>query len=419
MQQSPAGSAGQAPDPGHGLAPSYTGQETTDDCSACASGLWFTLAALTTTTGQTVIVEITDSSEVTGPLTVRDFASSTGVSTATLQSDSSWDGASAYQYIFTFTATGTSATISLNTSSGSSTTAASASAQAVVVQNFAGIDAHSAFATGAGSAPSASITTQETYELVLAILSVPSGTTVSAASSGFTTVGTVTDPLNTATYTEEGVFATAGSVTSDPTTAPSTPAHWGLYLLGLESDAAVTFNPSNGAVGSDVAISGTGFTPSADVTPYFGGLSYACHEGAVVVAADGSFGPCTITVPAKSGGTYSVAASTTDDGTVTALTTFTVDASWSFATSSGTLPQVLTLTGTGFAADEGSPTVVSVGGASQFTVGACSTNSYGDLTCSITVTHSPDTAQAFTVDAITTTSTFTATSSFTFTPGGG
>src|SRR5208283_455921 len=77
--------------------------------------------------------------------------------------------------------------------------------------------------------------------------------------------------------------------------------------------------------------------------------------------------------------------------TITTASTFTATSSWSFTPSIGTLPQLLTMTGTGFAASEGSPTVAAVSpGAVTFTLGACSTNAHGDLTCAITVTHAPN-----------------------------
>src|SRR5271157_4876928 len=86
---------------------------------------------------------------------------------------------------------------------------------------------------------------------------------------------------------------------------------------------ALTFSPSNGDVGGNVVLSGSGFTAGDVVTPHFGGTSFSCNEGTVSVAADGAF-TCTVTVPSVATGPYSIAATTLDDGLVTAAGTFTV-----------------------------------------------------------------------------------------------
>jgi hypothetical protein len=129
---------------------------------------------------------------------------------------------------------------------------------------------------------------------------------------GYTSVPTV--KVNTLSE-----YFYAGTVLLADTATPD------LYSVGDTSatTAGLTFNPSRGAVGSTVTLTGAGFTAGDTVTPIFGGTSEACNEGTVVVASGGSF-TCAITVPAVPAGPYSIAASTLSDGTVTAAQTFTV-----------------------------------------------------------------------------------------------
>ncbi|MGI0068235.1 MAG: hypothetical protein ACREB9_07500, partial [Thermoplasmata archaeon] len=88
---------------------------------------------------------------------------------------------------------------------------------------------------------------------------------------------------------------------------------------------------------------------------------------------------------------------------------FTVEASWSFTPTTGTLPQTLTATGTGFPASQASPTIAASNpGSVTFTLGACSTDPSGDLSCSINVTSAPTSPQTFTADSVVSSSSFTA-----------
>ena len=85
----------------------------------------------------------------------------------------------------------------------------------------------------------------------------------------------------------------------------------------------LTITPSSGFVGSPAVLLGVGFTSGDAVQAIFAGADQACDEGAVVVATDGSFA-CTLAIPAESDGAYIVSASTTDDGTISATSSFQV-----------------------------------------------------------------------------------------------
>ena len=200
---------------------------------------------------------------------------------------------------------------------------------------------------------------------------------------------------------------TAASVTFQVTTISFSFSYTGTTLpatltmtgAGFVADQPITFTA--------VLVSGTG------------SLAFVNTTGSCTSLASGSFS-CQITITAASGS--AVWSFTAYDGTNTVPTssTFAPTASWSFTPSSGTLPVTISGTGTGFAANQASVSVVAVlAGTSEmaYTVNACSTNAYGTLTCSIKITQSPAVAESFTVHGISTASTFTATPSLTLSTG--
>ncbi len=156
--------------------------------------------------------------------------------------------------------------------------------------------------------------------------------------------------------------------------------------LHADSGAATSFTPGSGAVGSDLEITGSGFTVGDAVTPYFNEFAGSCLSP-TEVASDGTFS-CAIQVPAVEAGNYSVGASTPDDGLVNATTNFTVVPTLTIEPTSGPGGSDTNLTGTGFTAGE------SVLASFNSTDVACNegavvVDEHGNFSCEITVPASP------------------------------
>lgn len=108
-------------------------------------------------------------------------------------------------------------------------------------------------------------------------------------------------------------------------------------------EPAISISPTEGAAGTSVTISGTGFNQDDDIT-----ISFAASEIPTAIETDsnGSFSG-TFKVPAKSKDTYKVKAS---DGTNKESVNFTVTAGASIDTTTGNIGSSLTISGTGFIA---------------------------------------------------------------------
>ena len=118
---------------------------------------------------------------------------------------------------------------------------------------------------------------------------------------------------------------------------------------GVEAEAEFTVEPeisissTEGAAGTSVTVSGTGFKKYEDITIYFAGSEiYTTIE----TDNNGSFSGV-FTVPAKAKGTYKVKAS---DGTNKESVDFIVTAGASLDTTTGNIGTTLTISGTGFIA---------------------------------------------------------------------
>jgi len=105
----------------------------------------------------------------------------------------------------------------------------------------------------------------------------------------------------------------------------------------------ISISSTEGAAGTSVTVSGTGFKKDEDITIYFAGSEiYTTIE----TDNNGSFSGV-FTVPAKSKGTYKVKAS---DGTNKESVDFTVTARASLDSTTGNVGSSLTISGTGFIA---------------------------------------------------------------------
>ncbi len=187
----------------------------------------------------------------------------------------------------------------------------------------------------------------------------PLGLVVSPASSSggshasATAIGsTASSTSQTFTVTVGGSNAAVGSSlhSNPPSIAPSSSASPGSSFLEPFAGAVLTINPTSGIVGSTTVLTGSSFTPSDQVQAAFNSVDLACIGGPVTVGLDGSF-TCTITIPTTTAGSYSITATTTDNGTITATSSFTVDPSVSLSSYSGTVGSSDTLTADGLAAD--------------------------------------------------------------------
>ena len=195
----------------------------------------------------------------------------------------------------------------------------------------------------------------------------------------------------------------------------STPDDGGpFFAVGtFQVDPALTFSPSHGIVGSDVVLTGSGFTSSEVVTPYFNGTSAPCNEGPVDVVSDGSF-TCTVTVPTSAAGAYVINASTPADGNVSAAGTFTVTPVLTFSPSIGDVGSSVTLNGTGFTpGDSVTPYFNST--STSCNEGTVQVAGNGSFTCTVTVP--PSAAGAYAIAAATLSDgTVVATGTFTVNP---
>jgi len=113
---------------------------------------------------------------------------------------------------------------------------------------------------------------------------------------------------------------------------------------------SISVNPTSGAVGNEVTISGTGFRVDKSITITFDGDTVTTSPPAVTTDDDGSFSNTTFTVPAAVNDTYEVEVS---DGYYTDSVNFAVAAGVTISpvtspTSPGYVGDTVTISGTGF-----------------------------------------------------------------------
>ena len=263
--------------------------------------------------------------------------------------------------------------------------------------------------------------------------------TVTVNGNGFTATATISVTFGGTPVAAGTCFSAPPAVAGDGTfsctfVVPAT-QHGGYSVKATETGAetpnnaiaSFTVNPflslslSGGIYGTSVTATGTGFAAvsltslkfAGSSTPFTGCTDGTFSSGSVTTDGSGGF-VCTFNVPAAPLGVDPVQA--TDASSNTAAAAFTVASTWSFTWSSTTLPATLTATGYGFAANEAHPSIAATTpSAVVFTLGACSTNGVGTLSCSIHVSKTPNTAETFTADGDTSTTTYTATPSWSFT----
>ena len=182
----------------------------------------------------------------------------------------------------------------------------------------------------------------------------PVGTTVTVTGTGFaanTTVIVTYDGTQVATSTiaADGTFSVtltpsgvAGSHTITATdginTATST------FTITTVTIAGIVISPSSSYVGDQVTVSGTGFTASSTVTIYFD----ASSVGSTATDVTGSFSNATFTVPESCRGSHTVKGS--DATGRSSSVTFTTLSKITVTPASGAIGDIVTISGTGFAA---------------------------------------------------------------------
>src|SRR5437868_6713471 len=107
-------------------------------------------------------------------------------------------------------------------------------------------------------------------------------------------------------------------------------------------DPALRLSSGAGKVGSNIAVSGSGFEPNQDIALAFDGSSVATS---CTTKGDGSFRYCVLTIPAAVAGTHAVTAS---DNANSASAGYTVNPAISLTPSTGAAGNGATVSGSGF-----------------------------------------------------------------------
>ncbi len=184
------------------------------------------------------------------------------------------------------------------------------------------------------------------------------GDTITVGGSGFAASVSVTIKFDgvskgTATTNSYGVFtgftftvpaSVEGSHTIRAEEALNPTTYYDTVSLEIDPDIAI--NPTSGAVGVTVTLTGDGFDASSTITISFDGVSQTTTTSDTY----GTLTSKTFTVPAASRGSHTVRAQDTGGNYATA--TFTVSASITIDPTSGPSGITLTVTGSGFGASQ-------------------------------------------------------------------
>ncbi len=146
----------------------------------------------------------------------------------------------------------------------------------------------------------------------------------------------------------------------------------------VDIDPDIAINPTSGAVGVTLTVTGDGFKGSDTITIFFDGETMTT----TVSDANGTLTSKSFTVPAASKGSHTVMARDTDTNSDTA--TFTVSASITINPTSGPSGITVTVTGTGFAASS-TITITYDGDAVTTTPSPLTTNASGVFSATFTV----------------------------------
>jgi hypothetical protein len=212
-----------------------------------------------------------------------------------------------------------------------------------------------------------------------------SGLTVTFDGTTLSTSGTCTaDASGTLPASNNCAFTVPAATAGAHAVSVSDGTYAGTYAFTVTVDPALSLAPSAGAVGSTVVISGSGYAAGGTILLTFDG-STPPNTPACTADATGSFSNCAFTVPAKTAGSYTVAAS--DGSANSASTGYTVQPALSLAPSAGAVGSTVTLSGSNYAPN--SSLTVTFDGTKVSTSGTCTAEGDGTLltanNCTFTV----------------------------------
>ncbi|TES84288.1 MAG: hypothetical protein E3J92_01660 [Dehalococcoidia bacterium] len=196
---------------------------------------------------------------------------------------------------------------------------------------------------------------------------------VSKGTATTTASGTFTGFTFTVPATTEGYYTIKAQETL-------LPAHFDTASLTVEPE--ITINPTLGAVGDTIVVTGDGFDASSTVTISFDGTTVVASPTPVSTDTNGTLTSKTFTVPAASRGSHTVRAQ--DAGGNYATATFTVSAKITLNPTSGPSGTTVTVTGNGFGASQ-AITIKYNNVAVTTTPSPLTTNSAGNFTATFTV----------------------------------
>lgn len=192
------------------------------------------------------------------------------------------------------------------------------------------------------------------------------GTSITASGTGFTTGNyyTITFAYGTSFSQQIGSGTVGGGVVPATSyTVPEMPAGaYNIYIqtFGTPSESGlntftvtpkISLSPTSDYVGQDIAIDGTGFAASEDVTiTFFTSSTQHVTVGTTSTDANGSFANVPLTVPESYRGSHTVKA--LDDSGKSDTTNFSTKQSIAVSPTSGAVGDEVTITGTGFGASK-------------------------------------------------------------------
>jgi hypothetical protein len=192
----------------------------------------------------------------------------------------------------------------------------------------------------------------------------------------------VTGSFNYCAFTVPAATAGAHTVTASNSSANSAPAGYTYSAAASYTvNPAISLNPSTGAAGSTVTLSGSNFKPNSTITVTFDGTVLST-SGTCTADAKGTLpasNNCAFTVPAETAGSYTMTAS---DGTYSGRATYTVIPAIDLTPSAGAVGSKAALSGSGFAPND--TITVSFDGSSVAT--SCVADANGSFSsCTFTV----------------------------------
>ncbi len=199
---------------------------------------------------------------------------------------------------------------------------------------------------------------QSTFTVTPSISLSPStgrgGTTVTVTGAGFAPSDTVTIKFDAATILTAPTDSSGwfSQVFTIPLAAAGSHLISATDMAGTTASAifsvtpSISLAPSSGAVGTIVTVAGAGFAGSATITLLFAGLPMVTTPATILTDVFGGF-TASFTVPSASAGAWSVLA--TDSTGFKGAATFAVTRRLSLSSTSGVAGTVVTVRGTGFA----------------------------------------------------------------------